>query len=474
VPRGGDEEGVEEFQHIHDTLDKWLLPSKKWTVELLIVIMTLVGKTFNCTKYITECTARCIEKGDITKEIARILFAAFLPRHPHIDIPAEFIGHSIYKAKSGKYLSDTNNVGYAMATKGINTLSDDFETSATDHFHQITIEGISPMMQNLLLPMGLQSRGDQCICRPFVVGAFNNGENTGGFNSRTMIGVLHDSITDTMFSRKPRYTMADQYNTTLMAKTSFDSHITDSGEVCQLQVYDASKETRTLLGSVIEQNRTKMYGGLILTTNEHEVELESLFGLIGIPVAGKEYAKAAWGGNRDNTQTCEIHQRYSLFKVELENTFRKFLLTQNNPVDALKELATTLKNNSGGLLKDVFPGLSSMDSKSYKGSELPKTIRLCKLLLQGQSSLVDQLVEGNHRQSCISECIGSLDSTRRGDLALHLLFQDAKVVQIIPAQLEEENKPTILKVSPLHMVFFLGDPTKKKIPDTFSWLFSYN
>jgi hypothetical protein len=451
---GRDEMTVNEYNNMHEKLDSWLLPHKKWTVELLLVIMSLVGKSFNCTQYVTECTSLCLEGDQITFDVARILVAAIMPSNPCMKIEDSFIDHSSYESKLQRRL-DPGNIICELATKGIDTLDDTNETSAGERFHQISLEGISPLIQNLLLPMGLQTEGDKLIFCPFVVGAFNN---------RNMVGVLQDGITETLFSETPRFNFADQYNTTMVAKTCFEDRIADSSSLCKLQVYDASEKNRELVGSVRGYSQ-ELHGGVILPSNDHhQLELECLFQLIG---------------KTSNTQSkivvdvadvaYDLHHLYSIFKVELEIQFREQLSLIKNPVNALKELAMTIKNNSGSLLEDFFPKLSTINTESVRQSPLPLIVRLCKLLLQGQSALVDQLLEGNHRQACISESIGNSVSTPNGNLLLHLLFHDSKVVQIIPAHLEDKKKRTMQKVSPIFMAIskvlfnpiFLVGPNKK-------------
>jgi hypothetical protein len=59
--------------------------------------------------------------------------------------------------------------------------------------------------------------------------------------------------------------------------------------------------------------------------------------------------------------------------------------------------------------------------------------QICKVLLQGQSSLVDQLHQG---QACVSNVLGNVETKKRfKGLSLHLLFQDSTVVQVVPSSL---------------------------------------
>ena len=456
----GHAETVEAFNKLHTAMDKYVLPHTKWTVELLIVIMTLVGKAFNCTQYAGTITTDCITKGVITTDVAKFLVGAVVPRHPLVDIQSNFINHSTYTAKAATKLLVTTNK-FHMATKGLEDLNDNNETSAEDYFHRITMDGISPLIQNLLLPMGLQSTHEEITFCPFVV---------GGFNTRSLVGTLRDEMKNTILSEFPRYNFTDQYHTTLVAKTCWTSRIQDTEEVIKLEIYDASKEIRELLGCKAGISGQYLEG-VILPTKKHQIELESLFGLIG-----KTQQNTPTRPGMETGIAFDLHYGYCSFKVELENSFRGMLRQTHvatepsgatesyNPVYAMKKLATTIRSNSGTAMNEFFPNLSTIDTCKSVSSQLPETIRLCKLLLQGQSLLVDQVIEGNHRQdsiSSLSEAIKETDSI--GSLALHLFFEDSKVVQIIPSQGEDERIPTLQKVCSIahfSISIFLGDSTK--------------
>jgi hypothetical protein len=441
----GEKKAHDEYNKKHSAMDKYVLPHNEWTVEKLIVIMTLVGKAFNCTNYAATITRTSLQAGEITTDVANFLVGAVVPSRPQVLIEKDFKNHPPFVTKVSRTLGNPH-IKFDKATKGIESLNDSNETSAGESFHQVTMEGISPIVQNLLLPMGLQKTGENVTCCPFVV---------GGFNNRDMDGSLMEEMTNTILSKKPRFHFMDQYNTTLVAKTSFDSLIKDPTKLKELLVYDASKEERHLLGSHSGPEDNRIYSGVILPTTEHLMELQSLFSLIG----SKRKTKS-------DGRILDLHKGYSVFKLQLENLFRELVISEQsegtassdptassnrtvstNPVDAMRSLATTIMSHSGTLMKGFFPNLSEMDTSISVDCQLPETIRLCKLLLQGQSLLVDQLMEGNHRQSCISSISESIDrSDSTAPLAIHLFFLDSKVIQIIPAQMDQDITPTIEKV----------------------------
>jgi hypothetical protein len=74
------------------------------------------------------------------------------------------------------------------------------------------------------------------------------------------------------------------------------------------------------------------------------------------------------------------------------------------------------------------------------------------VLLQGQSSLIDQLLEGNHRHASISKVLGYHEIFESDPLFHHLLFQDSVVLQVVPARRDLDIKQVSYLIG--HIVTF--------------------
>lgn len=411
-----DEDG--KADKVYEQLDKYLLPKSKWTIESLILIMTIVAKAFNCTNSCICDIKASIDKKCVTSSVAGILHAAFVPVHNPIYIEDglgesnELLQNTGYKAVQLKRQAGTHMVS---------DLSPNKEASAPDHFYRITLQGISPYVQNLLLPMGLQKISESpskfALC-PFVVGKLNNRHRTD---------TLIDKIMFTLFQNPPELNLSDMFSSMVLAKTSFSDKIVNPEKIIPMQPYEPKRE-----GNLFGSRSGDVFNGLIVANTSHDVDLDVLFELIGNPPTSANVLNDVLVG------IIGIHERFCSFKIELENALRNCLKESKfNPVGATALLFRLIKGNSGGIMQSYpfFPNVDQLDTAATK-CELPYIFQICKVLLQGQSSLVDQLLEGNHRQACVSNALGNFNpkSFKKGRLrlSLHLLFQDSMVIQVAP------------------------------------------
>jgi hypothetical protein len=451
-------EGINgEISSDYVQLDTFVLPKTKWTVQSLIWIMAIVGKAFNCTKSCLADVEESISKECVTSSVASILVAAFCPKYSPMNVEPDFENHPKMGVKVSCSAHTQKVEGGTLSVLELNPKEN--PSLAPEFFHRIMIQGISPIVLNLLLPMGLQRQTDvssKYFLRPFVVGDFNN---------RNRTDTLIDGIMDTLFLKTPQFNLVDMYSSMVVAKTSYSDKITRPEDVISMQTYEADQKDRELFGSTWMEN----HEGLIPVKPCHLVELETLFHLIGDPTS--ETAKSPDNEISADETTFPLHQGFSHFKIELENIIRRNLQEcELNPVEAIARLCKLIKLNSGGIASshDFFPFLHHRDTTSQNRCQLPTFFQICKLLLQGQSSLVDQLLEGNHRQACVANVLGNYDTIK--ELSLHLLFGDSTVIQVVPKGVISTADISVKQVRIFHIPragYFCWVPTKKYVTDFF-------
>ena len=441
-------------------LDEFVLPNTQWTVERLILISGLVSKAFNLKKESLEHLKETIRSLQLSSRTTSMLCRAIVPELMQVKLLLEKSNPDFFLRHARKVASVVQLDHAEGDVKNFNPGEEMCEK--TKCFHRVVTSGVTPLVQNLFMPMGMRSHptnGAEYRCCPFPV---------AGMNQRNCNATLSQSIFDNLFVDGPFYSMTELYTVMAVSKEydtkAFESVLyghtekTKQSYTIPMHNYDHFFKDDTVLGTDPYQqsaSSSESQGGhgfccfpLVSKGLQFRHEFQNLLRTVPLPFPMEQFSNRMDQEDVNVNSTLRSHYLVALFKVHIENHLRAHMkrdLSQNrviNPVACIRDLALLMQKSGGPAMAPFFPFLNTTEiDPEEPNPPLPHYLHLCKFLLQGRTSIMDQALEGNHRLSVIATlfscCLpGPLFEHLRdlGKVPLNtsLLFGDSAIVQVLP------------------------------------------
>jgi hypothetical protein len=437
------------FNENYRLLDKYILGEQDWTVERLILILGLVSTAFNLGFEPLSNFIDCLRDESLGMTTAELLAVSLLPAKEQMTCKLQALD-SNYFEKNGNKLPKLVKIEYAEQS----VADFDCHGKGTDTcFQRIHMQGISPIVLNMLIPMGLEKVRDT---KTYQWGYTRCPFPVGGLNHRSRNENLEGKILNNMYSEYPEYTMGDVYALMTVSKTSSQIEKEERLKyVIELQNYRADRVNRVLFGDdqldTSDGDKIKRGYGCypILPTLEgtelpRNTELDNLHRTFAIQSGSHlmtDMMTSVWGPDYSGDLLVPTLLHVCLFKYATETKLRKLMLTPGltSVVELMRQMALSVRETGGKKLIPFFKCLDNVDKlEGGLDSYLPLVVHICKVLIQGHTSIIDQGLEGNHRLAIIAAILsGSIPDTflRQIDkkaLNVSLLFGDTNMVQVVP------------------------------------------
>jgi len=419
----------------------------------------------------------CITSLQLKPNIANLLAASLLPEENQMTC-------HLHRLKDDFFITSTHHfpklISSRKAVKSVNEFEGN-EKGQESCFHRLHWDGMSPIILNMLIPMGLEktkgkgSTADQYTRCPFPV---------GGLNHRERNSELEHQILNTMFAEDPKLSIVDLFAVMSVSKSPTREMKVDMQQfIIPLQNYQDSLKERLLEGyddyEKSPEEVVKCFGSYPLGPDpDTNIEIQNMFQCIGLePKSMNYFTPHSWRGDPlfDDPST-HIHFHVAYFKFLLQTGLIHFTRQDpeeqkhqknetlsipknvdvskspkkpneiiepknfNTPVQTMAELARIIRQSGGACFKPFFKCLDIHDPSIREACEtrLPLVTHIGKVLLQGRTDIIEQGMEGNHRLAMQAAVLsGSLTASHMKTIAnrklnINLLFTHGLVQQVIP------------------------------------------
>lgn len=466
----------------------WVLDKADWTVERFILISGIISKAYNLGWEILALLKGSISGLEFGERTNGLFLEALLPYKNQMSFRVENMEASFYKQKGSTSPKVTR---IERAEQFLEDFDDRQEMGRTNCFHRIYTDGVSPIVQNLLMPLGMSSDQSQCYRRcPFPVADLNH---------RTRNENLEMDILDNLFHPNPPYLMSELYMVMGVSKILPDS-ISDAKKeeyLIKMKNCRADIVNRSLIGQDPpppgdrdEEPQKDAFRSYPLMSELYDQETKNLFRTINYVAVSKDAIGTMRGyGELKNDKLVPFHYSLIAFKSKVENQLRTYMrrdlenYEENHPVHNIQRLARKMRSAGGDSLRPFFRGCLETQfiidwEKTSQKVLLPFFVHICKVLLQGRSSIVEQSLEGNHRLGILAALLsGSLSSAMlqrikpESKLNLSLLFGGASIVQATP-KVKSETSQTNKKVG-RQVKNICGSPAKSLWLTVFLFIYTH-
>ena len=449
----------------YDLLDKYILGKEDWTVDRLILLGAISSKAFNLGTEPIIHLETSIRECSMSFQTASMLACTLLPGADQLncgvrDFPIDFCKRKAEKLPK-LYEMVVSELDIAEADEAV-------PVGTQTYFHRLTSMGISPIVQNLFIPMGLRSITENkhneedpdhyALC-PFPV---------GGFNHRIRSSEIELNILETLFADTPEFKITDDYvmlslskkqsngEDKILSQTLVESTATQDRTKFGIELinHEADKSDRCLVGTdYFDKPPRKVYGSYPLVHNK-EIQ-DQIYYLY----ASFDWAKKFEGactiihllrGDKEVFKKPLFLPHYLIlsFKLQCEIWLRKWMQKNiqdkceelNDPSVLMQSMAKLMRTQGGDSFIPCFKILDeTISCEDRKNQPLPLHAHIVKVLLQGRSSIIDQGVEGNHRLAVQAALLSGSLSTEQFRMSsskllnVDLLFGEAQVYQLIPS-----------------------------------------